>query len=87
MTTTTHTAPPGRRLMKIKDVQEYLGVSNTTVWRLVRDRKLRALKVGSQIRFRPADVETYLESRETTRKNPVGTYLGHGRRKKEDGAV
>ncbi|MBM3280989.1 MAG: helix-turn-helix domain-containing protein [Candidatus Handelsmanbacteria bacterium] len=87
MTTITNTPAVTRRLMKIADVQEYLGISNTTVWRLVRDRKLCALKIGAQIRFRPADVEAYLESRETTRKNPAGTYLGHGRKKKEDGAV
>jgi excisionase family DNA binding protein len=86
MTATTSTGVSGRRLLKIRDVQEYLGVSSTTVWRLVRDRKLCALKIGAQVRFRPADVEAYLESRETTRKNPVGTFLGHGRRKKEDGA-
>jgi excisionase family DNA binding protein len=41
---------------------EYLAVSSSTLDRLVRTGKLRALRIGGQIRFRPNDVEDYLES-------------------------
>ena len=36
-------------------------MSRWTVYRLVRDGELRAVKVGERLRFRVEDVDTYLE--------------------------
>lgn len=42
---------------------KYLGISVSTLERLIqRGRGPRALRIGAQIRFLPADVQAYLES-------------------------
>ena len=63
MGTTDH--PPILRpesdLYSVDKLARHLGVSRWTVYRLVRRGDLRAVKVGERLRFRPADVDTYLE--------------------------
>lgn len=50
-----------QKLMATQDVADCLGVSVTTVKRLVRAGELRPLKVGSRlVRFTPEAVEDYL---------------------------
>ena len=48
-------------LYSVNDLASHLGISRWTVYRLVRSGEIRAVKVGERIRFRPADVEAYLE--------------------------
>ena len=57
-------------LLSRHEVAELLGVSPSTVWRLVRSGDLRACRVGSQLRLAPHDVESYL--RETRTGAPSG---------------
>jgi excisionase family DNA binding protein len=49
------------RLSTVDETARFLGVSRWTVYRLVRDGELRAVKVGERFRFRPCDVDEYLE--------------------------
>jgi excisionase family DNA binding protein len=41
---------------------KYLAVSSSTLDRLVRAGEIRALRIGGQVRFRPADIEAFLEA-------------------------
>jgi len=54
--------PGGDALLKKPDVAQWLDVCVGTVDNLRKDGKLRAIKVGSKVRFIRRDVEGYLES-------------------------
>jgi len=47
-------------LLTKKDAAERLRVSERTIDRLRARKKLRCVLVGAQVRFRPADLESYL---------------------------
>jgi excisionase family DNA binding protein len=49
-------------LLTIDEVRSRLNVSISTVRRLVRDRKLRAYRVGGRLRFKPEEVAAYIDS-------------------------
>ena len=49
------------RLLNVYEVARYLGVSTKTVYRLVSRGDLKALTVGRLWRFRPEDVERFVE--------------------------
>lgn len=47
---------PDDRVMTVKEVAEYLRVHQTTIYRLLRQGRLRAFRVGADWRFRQADI-------------------------------
>ncbi len=49
------------RLMNVNEVARFLGISRWTVYRLVRDGDLHAVRAGERLRFRLADVDAYLD--------------------------
>ena len=51
-----------RGLLTLKQVAEWLQVSDRTVHRLMADDKLHGVKVGHQWRFEEKEVEEYLSS-------------------------
>lgn len=51
-----------RGLLTLRQVAEWLQVSDRTVHRLIADGKLRGVKVGRQWRFEESEVESYLNS-------------------------
>ena len=48
-------------LLTITEAAEVLGVQRSTIYRLLRDSDLVAVRVGKRLRFRPSDLEDYLE--------------------------
>jgi excisionase family DNA binding protein len=50
-----------RTLRTINQVAAYLGIGRTSVYRLVASGELKAVRVGQRLRFRPEDVDAYLE--------------------------
>ena len=56
--------PVMTKLLTTEDVTDALGVSRTTVWRLVKAGTLpRPIKLGPQCnRWRPSDIEAALEA-------------------------
>ena len=48
-------------LLTVNDVARLLVVSRDSVYRLIRDGHLRPVRVGKRLRFRPEDIERYLE--------------------------
>jgi excisionase family DNA binding protein len=54
-------------LLSVNEVAGLLGVTRGTIYRrLIRDGELPAYRVGERLRFRPADVDAYLERNRTT---------------------
>lgn len=49
-----------KELLNIKQVQEILGVSERTVFRLIKDKKLEGFKVGREWRFEPSDIDNFI---------------------------
>jgi excisionase family DNA binding protein len=66
-------------MLDIQAVAQQLGISPTTVRRLVRDGELPAYKVGGRIRFKQGDIDEFLAARriiprtEEQEKEPGGT--------------
>ncbi len=48
-------------MWKISDVQNRLGVTEGTVRQMIRDGRLKAIRVGTRIRIDPAEVESYIK--------------------------
>lgn len=48
----------------MKDVKNILKVSDRTVYRLINDGELHAVKMGRAYLFTPADIEAYLRKRD-----------------------
>lgn len=49
-----------KSMWDIDDVAKYLEVSNQTVYNMIRDKRIRAYKVGREWRFHPADIERHI---------------------------
>src|SRR5665811_510543 len=52
-------------LRDIRWVARLLSLSERSVYQMVRDGRLPALRVGGRWRFRPADIEGWLSSQDT----------------------
>ena len=53
------------KCMSVREVAELMGVSEGTIYRLANKKGgIKAYKVGGCIRFKPSDVNAYLEARE-----------------------
>jgi len=50
-----------KELLNIKQVQEILGISERTAFRLLKDKKLKGFKVGREWRFEPSDIDDFIE--------------------------
>lgn len=48
-------------LLSVNEAAQFLGVSRRQVYRLLELCDLPAVRVGERIRFRPADLDAYLE--------------------------
>ena len=50
-----------RKLLTVPELCEILRIGRTTAYRLVNNGSMRAVVVGDRLRFRPEDVNAYLE--------------------------
>jgi excisionase family DNA binding protein len=48
------------KLLNIKEVQEALGISESTIFRLMKSRKLQGFKVGREWRFQEKDIDAFI---------------------------
>ena len=51
------------QLLTVREVAESMRVSTMTVYRLIRDGDMPAIRVGKHFRLRADDVELFLEAR------------------------
>jgi excisionase family DNA binding protein len=50
-----------KELLDVKQIQDVLGVSERTVFRLIKSGELHGFKVGREWRFEPSDIDDYIE--------------------------
>ena len=71
-----HAEPPRRRLVSLTDTYRALGVSRTTLYRLVRDGHLPVVEFPGRTLVDSADLDAFIESRKTRRsrkeRGPAG---------------
>ena len=53
------------RFLKLKDVQELLSVSRSTLWRWQAQHGLKVVRVGDVVRVRESDLQAFLKRHET----------------------
>lgn len=63
------------RFWKLKEVQDLLGVSRTTLWRWQAEHGLKVVRVGDVVRVRESDLQAFLERHES---NPLVDAVAQG---------
>ena len=63
------------RFLKLKDVQDLLGVSRSTLWRWTTEHNLTVVTVGAVTRIRESDLEAFLKRHES---NPLSDTITQG---------
>jgi len=51
-------------LLNLEELAEYIGVSNTTVYRYIKQKKIPAIKIGHLWKFRKESIDTWLREQE-----------------------
>ena len=49
-----------KSMWSLEDVAKYLEVSNQTVYNMIRDKRIKAYKIGREWRFHSIDVQKYV---------------------------
>jgi excisionase family DNA binding protein len=62
----------GERLLEVSHVAHRLSVGPDYVWRLIRDGKLKAIRLGTRYRIKPAELEAWIERQGTSDDGPAG---------------
>jgi excisionase family DNA binding protein len=57
------------RFLRLKEVQNVMGVSRSTVWRWHTEHGLRVVRVGGVTRIRESDLQAFLKRHETKLEN------------------
>lgn len=59
MTTAGQNEP--EKLLTMDDLAEYFQVSKKTIYRLVKQKQIPAVRIARQVRFRKEDIDNWLE--------------------------
>ncbi len=57
-----------KQVMDIKELAEYLGIGKSTIYNLIRLKKIPASKIGKQYRFSKDIVDSWLKDKIITKK-------------------
>lgn len=57
-----------KQVMDIKELSEYLGIGKSTIYNLIRQKKIPASKIGKQYRFSKEIVDSWLKDKIITKK-------------------
>ena len=57
-------------ILTIKEVAEYLKVTDRTLYRLAQEGKIPAFKVGASWRFKRADIDAWIEAQKPNTSRP-----------------
>ncbi len=63
-----------RNLLKVRDVQEILGLSRSQVYELVARGEIPHYRIGKAIRFDPQDLKDWLESKKIEKSRRERTW-------------
>jgi excisionase family DNA binding protein len=61
--TSTDYAPARTPLLRVNEVAALLAIGRRTVYTLVHAGELPAVRVGERLRFRPEEIDAYLDAR------------------------
>jgi excisionase family DNA binding protein len=50
-----------KQLLTIADLQEYLSISRTTVFKLMKAKRIRYARVGRRVLFRKSDIDDFIQ--------------------------
>ncbi len=56
-----------QRLMTIKDVADYLRLSKVTVYKMTRQGKIPASKIGKQWRYNKSEIDSWLKQKSNSK--------------------
>jgi len=57
-------------LWTVQELAQYLGTGTRYVYRLTSERRIRSVRVGKTVRFRPEDVAAWLDAETRDRVEP-----------------
>jgi excisionase family DNA binding protein len=57
-------------VMTVREVAEYLKLTQKTAYRLAAEKKIPGFKVGGAWRFRRAEIDKWIERQSTEQKQP-----------------
>ena len=57
-----------KQVMDIKELAEYLGIGRSTIYNLIKKKKIPASKIGKQYRFSKEVVDSWLKDKIITKK-------------------
>jgi excisionase family DNA binding protein len=64
----SHDSPSLRKVLTVKDVAEYLQVHTSTIYRLLRRKRIPAFKVGTDWRFNIESIDEWRKLQEHSRR-------------------
>ncbi len=54
------------RIFTTKEVAEYFSLPKTCIWKLIREKKLLAVRIGKHYRIQENDLKNFLEKNKTS---------------------
>lgn len=77
---TSNTAPKVEPLLTYKQAGALLGVTERTIWTLVNDGELPAVRFGRSVRIDPTDLRAYIDRCKTPRNDITAKGVGNDAR-------
>lgn len=62
-----------KQVMDIKELAEYLGIGKSTIYNLIKKKKIPASKIGKQYRFSKDVVDSWLKDKIITKRESSST--------------
>ena len=59
-------------ILTIREVADYLRITEKTAYRLAASEKLPGFKVGGSWRFRRSEIDAWIETQKTAKSKPKG---------------
>jgi len=58
-----------KEIMDVKELSKYLGIGKSKIYKLIREKKIPASKIGRQYRFSKSVIDSWLKENLITREN------------------
>jgi len=81
---TSPNSPTPVELWGVDDLAAHLGVTKHFVYRLTSEHRIRFVRVGKTVRFRPSDVEAWLDAETVEAAGAEPTPIRRGRPRNAD---
>ncbi|MEE8179497.1 MAG: helix-turn-helix domain-containing protein [bacterium] len=58
-----------QRLMTIREIADYLRLSKVTVYKMTRQGKIPALKIGKQWRYNKSEIDSWVKQKSNSKRH------------------